>query len=147
LQSQVRRRELERTYLALVHGQPQSLRGRIEAAIGRDRRDPLRQSLDTDSPRDAVTNFEVVEFLPVHALLRGMIRTGRPHQIPVHLAAIDLPVAGDPLYGVKGDVGLRRQFLHAWRLAFAHPVTGERVDVESPLPDDLEAALVLARHG
>src|SRR5262249_15735705 len=147
LQTLVRRRALERTYVALVHGRPQSLRGRIEAPIGRDRHDPLRHSLDTDSPRDAVTNFEVVELLAAHAQLRVMLATGRTDQIRVHLAAIDLPVAGDPLYGVKGDLGLTRQFLHAGRLAFEHPVTGERIEVDSALPDDLAAALVLARHG
>src|SRR5262249_26327820 len=142
LQSLVRRQALERTYLVLVVGRPQSLRGRIEAPIGRDRHDPLRHSLDTDSPRDAVTNFEVVELLPAHALLRAILETGRTHQIRVHLAAIDLPVAGDAVYGIKGDLGLTRQFLHATRLAFEHPVTGETVEVESPLPDDLAAALV-----
>jgi 23S rRNA pseudouridine1911/1915/1917 synthase len=147
LQTLVRRRALERTYLALVHGRPQSLRGRIEAPIGRDRHDPLRHSLDTDSPRDAVTNFEVEELLPAHASLRVMLETGRTHQIRVHLAAIDLPVAGDPLYGVKGDLGLTRHFLHATRLAFEHPVTRERLEVDSALPDDLAAALALARHG
>ena len=113
LQSLVRKRALEREYLALVRGRPRSLRGRIEAPIGRDRRDPLRHSLDTDSPREAVTHFEVVELLAEHALLRVRLETGRTHQIRVHLAAIELPVSGDPVYGVKGDLGLTRQFLHA----------------------------------
>jgi len=146
LQSLVRRRALERTYLALVRGRPQSLRGRIEAPIGRDRHDPLRHSLDTDSPREAVTHFEVAESLPAHALLRVLLETGRTHQIRVHLAAIDLPVSGDAVYGVKGDLGLTRQFLHATRLAFDHPITAEPVEVESPLPPDLEEALTAARH-
>jgi 23S rRNA pseudouridine1911/1915/1917 synthase len=147
LQSLVRGRKLEREYLALVRGRPQSQRGRIEAAIGRDRSDPLRHSLDTDTPRDAVTHFELVELLPEHALLRVRLETGRTHQIRVHLAAIDLPVSGDPIYGVKRDLRLERQFLHAARLAFPHPITGEAVDVESPLPADLEAALARARDG
>ena len=98
--------------------------GRIEAPIGRDRRDPTRHSLDTDTPREAVTHFEVVELLPAHALLRVRLETGRTHQIRVHLAAIGLPVVGDPVYGVR-ELGLERQFLHAARLAFPHPVTGE----------------------
>ena len=144
LQALVRRRALEREYLALVRGRPRSRQGRIEAPIGRDRRDPTRRSLDTDSPKDAVTHFEVVELLPAHALLRVRLETGRTHQIRVHLAAIGLPVAGDPTYGVQ-ETGLRRQFLHAARLAFPHPVTGERVDTSSPLPPDLEAALERAR--
>jgi 23S rRNA pseudouridine1911/1915/1917 synthase len=145
LQSLVRRRELERHYLALVVGRPRSRRGTIEAPIGRDRRDPLRRSLDTDTPRDAVTHFELVELLARHALLDVRLETGRTHQIRVHLAAIDLPVAGDPVYGRPHELGLDRQFLHASRLAFVHPMTGDALDLRSPLPDDLGAALAAAR--
>ncbi len=145
LQSLVRRRELERHYLALVVGRPRSRRGRIEAPIGRDRRDPFKHSLDTNTPRDAVTHFEVVELLPRHALLDVRLETGRTHQIRVHLAAIGLPVAGDRVYGRARELELERQFLHAARLAFTHPVTGERVDVESPLPSDLRDVLTRAR--
>jgi 23S rRNA pseudouridine1911/1915/1917 synthase len=140
----VRARALERTYLALVAGRPQSREGRIEAPIGRDRHDPTRRSLDTDAPREAVTHFEVAELLPRHALLDVRLETGRTHQIRVHLAAIELPVVGDPAYGVQ-DLGLRRQFLHAARLAFPHPFTGVRVDVSSELPTDLADALARAR--
>ena len=145
LQGLLRQRKLVREYLALVRGRPRSRRGRIEAPIGRDRRDPTRISLDTDTPRDAVTNFEALETLRSHALLRVALETGRTHQIRVHLAAIELPVAGDPVYGVEGDLGLERQFLHAARLAFPHPMTGEPVEAVSPLPADLEAALKRAR--
>jgi 23S rRNA pseudouridine1911/1915/1917 synthase len=141
LQRLLRRRELVREYVVLVRGRPRSRQGRIEASIGRDRRDPTRVSLDTAVPREAVTEFALVELLPRHALLRVRLVTGRTHQIRVHLAAIDLPVAGDPTYGVEGDLELERQFLHAARLAFPHPFTQEPVDVESPLPDDLRAAL------
>ena len=81
-----------------------------------------------------------------HALLRVRLETGRTHQIRVHLAAIDLPVSGDPVYGVTGDLGLERQFLHAERLAFTHPVTGDPVDLRSPLPADLATALERARR-
>jgi 23S rRNA pseudouridine1911/1915/1917 synthase len=136
----VRRRELERTYLALVRGRPRSRTGRIEAPIGRDRDEPTRISLDTDLPRDAVTHFEVEQLWDDAALVKVRLETGRMHQIRVHLAAIDLPVVGDRVYGVT-EPALGRQFLHAARLAFTHPVTGERVDVESPLPDDLRGYL------
>ena len=132
----------ERRYKALVRGRPQSWRGRIEAPIGRDRHEPTRMSLDTDSPGDAVTHFEVERLLDGHALLDVRLETGRTHQIRVHLAAIGLPVVGDGVYGVRDErAELARQFLHAWRLAFQHPVTGEAVEVESPLPPDLQAAL------
>jgi 23S rRNA pseudouridine1911/1915/1917 synthase len=144
LQGLVRRRELERHYLALVVGRPRSRSGRIEAPIGRDRRDPLRHSLDTDTPREAITHFQLVELFPRHALLDVKLETGRTHQIRVHLAAIGLPVAGDPVYGRPHELGLGRQFLHATHLAFTHPFTGERLDVESPLPDDLRAAARMA---
>lgn len=140
LQDLVRSRELERRYKALVRGRPRSWTGRIEAPIGRDRHEPTRHSLDTDTPREAVTHFEVERLLERHALLDVRLETGRTHQIRVHLAAIDLPVVGDPVYGVP-DESLKRQFLHAWRLAFAHPITGEAVEVESPLPPELQAAL------
>lgn len=145
LQRLLRRRELVREYVALVRGKPRSWRGRIEAAIGRDRSDPTRMSLDTDRPRAAVTHFDVSEIMAEHALLRVRLETGRTHQIRVHLAAIDLPVAGDAVYGREGDLELERQFLHAARLTFPHPWTDEDVSVDSPLPADLETALALAR--
>ncbi len=144
LQDLVRKRDLERHYRALVVGRPRSRAGRIEAPVGRDRRDPMRQSLDTDTPREAITHFEVVELFPRHALLDVKLETGRTHQVRVHLSAIGLPVAGDPVYGRPHELGLDRQFLHAARLAFPHPFTGERVDVGSPLPEDLQIAARMA---
>jgi 23S rRNA pseudouridine1911/1915/1917 synthase len=145
LQTLVQARGVTREYVALVVGRPRSRSGTIDAPIGRDRNDPLRQSLDTDTPREAVTHFELEELLARHALLRVTLETGRTHQIRVHLAAIELPVAGDPTYGRPGELGLERQFLHAARLAFEHPLTGEPVDVSSPLPAELETALAAAR--
>jgi len=145
LQAQLRRRRVRRAYVGLVRGRPPSRTGRIEAAIGRDRRDPTRQSLDTDRPRDAVTHFELVEALPERSLLRVTLETGRTHQIRVHMAAIGHPVVGDRVYGHGAELGLDRQFLHAAELAFTHPVSGEPIEVSAPLPPDLEAALRLAR--
>jgi 23S rRNA pseudouridine1911/1915/1917 synthase len=143
----VRKHEIEREYRALVRGRPRSRQGTITAPIGRDRRQPTRRSLDTVKPREAVTHFELLELLSRHTLLGVRLETGRTHQIRVHLAAINLPVAGDAVYGVTGDLGLERQFLHACRLAFEHPITGERIEAASPLPADLERALVRARAG
>lgn len=145
LQEMIRTREVERTYAALVRGSPRSGSGRIAAPIGRDRRDRTRHSLDTPTPRAAVTWFEVRERMRHHALLDVRLETGRTHQIRVHLEAIGLPVSGDPVYGEAGDLGLVRQFLHARRLAFTHPLTGAAVDVSSEIPNDLLAALALAR--
>jgi 23S rRNA pseudouridine1911/1915/1917 synthase len=146
LQELIRRRKVDRRYLALVKGTPRSRTGRIEAPIGRDRTDKSRHSLDTPTARDAVTHFEVLELLGPRALLELRLETGRTHQIRVHLEAIELPVSGDPVYGAAGDLGLERQFLHAAALAFDHPFTSERVEVESELPDDLAAALERARR-
>ncbi len=140
LQAMVADRAIERHYVALVRGRPRSWRGRIEAPIGRDREEPTRQSLDTDTPREAVTHFEVAELLGGNALLDVRLETGRTHQIRVHLAAVELPVVGDSVYGVP-DQALGRQFLHAGRLSFDHPFTNDRIDVESPLPPELDAYL------
>jgi 23S rRNA pseudouridine1911/1915/1917 synthase len=134
-------RELRREYLALVDGRPEARTGTIDAPIGRDRRDRTLHSIDTDIPREARTHFEIERMLPGSTLLRVVLETGRTHQIRVHLAAIGHPVCGDPQYGVAGRYGLHRQFLHAARLAFPHPITGADVDVRSELPDDLVAAL------
>jgi 23S rRNA pseudouridine1911/1915/1917 synthase len=141
----IRERRVDRRYLALVRGMPGSRTGRIDAPMGRDRTDRTRRSIDTDSPRDAVTWFEVQERLGDRTLLEARLETGRTHQIRVHLEAIGLPVSGDPVYGVRGDLGLERQFLHAHALAFDHPADGRRVELESPLPADLESALHRAR--
>jgi 23S rRNA pseudouridine1911/1915/1917 synthase len=141
----IRDRSVERRYLALVRGAPRSRTGRITAPIGRDRRDRTRHSLDTETPRDAVTWFEVREWIGDRTLVEIRLETGRTHQIRVHLESIGLPVCGDPVYGVAGDLGLERQFLHAHRLAFEHPFTGERLELETPLPRDLAEALERAR--
>ena len=147
LQQELRERRIEREYLALVEGRPPARTGTIDAPIGRDRRDRTRHSTDTDAPRDAITHFEIEQALPATTLLRVSLDTGRTHQIRVHLEAIGHPVAGDPLYGRPGALGLERQFLHAARLAFDHPDDGHRVEVRSPLPADLAAALERAAAG
>jgi 23S rRNA pseudouridine1911/1915/1917 synthase len=145
LKAQLAAREITREYAALVEGRPPARSGTIDAPIGRDRRVRTRNSTDTDEPREARTHFELAEALPRHTLLRVRLETGRTHQIRVHLQAIGHPVAGDTEYGTAGELGLHRQFLHAARLAFVHPVTGEPVESTSPLPADLVAALARSR--
>jgi 23S rRNA pseudouridine1911/1915/1917 synthase len=147
LKAALQAREITREYLALVEGRPPARRGTIDAAIGRDRRVRTRMSTDTDDPREAVTHFEIERALASTTLLRVRLETGRTHQIRAHLLAIGHPVAGDPEYGTAGLLGLERQFLHATRLAFSHPVSGERVEAVSELPADLAAALERAAVG
>lgn len=143
LKSALAAREIRREYLALVEGRPPARSGTIEAPIGRDRRQRMLMSVDVDAnaAKDAITHFEIERALPQATLLRVRLQTGRTHQIRVHMRAIGHPVCGDPQYGRAELYGLKRQFLHAARLAFCHPVTGEQVDVSSPLPADLRAAL------
>jgi 23S rRNA pseudouridine1911/1915/1917 synthase len=144
LKAQLARRELVREYLALVEGRPPARSGTIDAPLGRDRRVRTRISTDTDEGREAVTHFEIEQALPHDTLLRVRLETGRTHQIRAHLLAIGHPVAGDPDYGTAGRYGLERQFLHAARLAFSHPVTNAAIEVISPVPADLATALARA---
>jgi 23S rRNA pseudouridine1911/1915/1917 synthase len=147
LQRGIEKRQVQRGYLALVEGRPASRSGTIDAPIGRDRRRRTVMSTRTDRPRTARTHFEVEEALPGATLLRVTLETGRTHQIRAHLAAIGHPVLGDREYGRGGQAlgDLDRQFLHSAELAFDHPVTGARLRLQSPLPDDLRAALEIAR--
>jgi 23S rRNA pseudouridine1911/1915/1917 synthase len=144
LVAQLAARSVERRYLALVWGVPTPAQGMVDAPIGRSRRDRTRMAV-TASGREARTRFEVVTPFaePVDcALVSCRLETGRTHQIRVHLAAIGHPVVGDPRYrGRRGGLDCPRPFLHATRLAFDHPTTGERVGFDSPLPAELEDVL------
>jgi 23S rRNA pseudouridine1911/1915/1917 synthase len=149
LQKMLRERELTREYLALVEGHPDAASGTIDAPIGRDRGNRTLMSTRTDRGREAVTHFEVQERLPRTALLRVTLETGRTHQIRAHLAAIGNPVVGDPQYGGRASgrrLGLDRQFLHAFRVMFRHPLTREWVRCESKPPVELSHALDTARR-
>ncbi|HWX97043.1 MAG TPA: RluA family pseudouridine synthase [Solirubrobacteraceae bacterium] len=146
LQAALAARKIEREYLALVEGRPPARTGTIEAPIGRDPRIRTRMAVGGVSPREARTHFALERALAGTSLLRLKLETGRTHQIRVHLQAIGHPVVADPEYGTAGMLGLERQFLHATRLAFDHPVTGERVEVRSPLPADLRSALERAEQ-
>jgi 23S rRNA pseudouridine1911/1915/1917 synthase len=141
LQALIQSRQLEREYLALVEGRPPARSGTIEAPIGRDPRVRTRMAVGGNFPREARTRFTLERTLVGFSLLRLRLDTGRTHQIRVHLRSIGHPVAGDPEYGTAGLLGLERQFLHATRLAFPHPITGEPIEVHSPLPSDLREAL------
>ncbi len=146
LQTALRERRLEREYVALVEGRPPARTGTIEAPIGRDPRVRTRMAVGGHFPREARTRFELERALAGYSLLRLRLDTGRTHQIRVHLQAIGYPVAGDPEYGTAGLLGLERQFLHAARLAFPHPIGGEPIEVVSALPPDLREALERAER-
>jgi 23S rRNA pseudouridine1911/1915/1917 synthase len=146
LQAALADRLIEREYLALVEGRPPARSGTIEAPIGRDPRVRTRKAVGGSGAREARTHFTLERALADTSLLRLRLETGRTHQIRVHLQAIGHPVVGDPEYGTAGLLGLERQFLHATRLAFEHPLTGERIEVSSPLPADLQLALERAER-
>jgi 23S rRNA pseudouridine1911/1915/1917 synthase len=145
LQEQVREREVERVYLALASGRLSSRTGTIDAPIGRASRQRHRMAVSGAASRQARTHFEVQELLGAESYVEVKLETGRTHQIRAHFGAIGHPLVGDATYGGAEKYGLRRQFLHAHRLAFAHPVNGEAMSFRSELPADLAAALALAR--
>ena len=149
LQRQIRRRAVRRQYLALVEGHPDARRGTIDAPIGRDRDRRTAMSTRSDSPREAVTRFEVVEKLPRTTLLEVRLETGRTHQIRAHMAAVGHPICGDTRYGGGASgrrLGLTRQFLHSAQLMFDHPCTRERILCESKPPAELARSLDEARR-
>jgi 23S rRNA pseudouridine1911/1915/1917 synthase len=140
-------RKVSRGYRAMLEGRMRSREGTIDAPLGRDYRVPERRAVRGRGAREARTHFRVLELLPADSYVEVRLETGRTHQIRAHFAAIDHPVCGDPRYGHAGRHGLGRQFLHSARLAFRHPFTGEQLEFESALPDDLVQALERARAG
>ena len=165
LQAAITAREVERVYEALVWGEPRAAAGTIEAPIARSRRDRTRMSAAGGGGRPAATEYQVVErFDRLASRLEVRLRTGRTHQIRVHLAFIGHPVIGDPTYGGRPRSllavpvaererarlllqAIDRQALHAFRLAFNHPVTGEALRFEAERPADIERCLVILRKG
>jgi 23S rRNA pseudouridine1911/1915/1917 synthase len=147
LQAQFRAREVLKIYLSLVEGVVEPRNGVIDASIGRDTKDRKRMAVVQSAGRRAVTEFRVLEQLDEYTLLETRPRTGRTHQVRVHLAFLGHPVVGDRVYGHrKQPLGLERQFLHAHRLAFRHPSSGREVDLVSDLPADLERVLETLRR-
>ena len=151
LQDLIRLRVLDRRYITLVHGYVAPDEGTIETGIARSRRDPLRMCVSNDpTAREAITTFRTLERFEAgradegYSLLECHLYTGRTHQIRVHMRHAAHPLVGDPLYG-KGaerqNLGLTRQFLHSWSVAFDHPVTGEHIALTDRLPEDLSDAL------
>lgn len=148
LVEQMKRHEIVKRYLALVEGVVSPERGSIDAPIGRDPRHRQQMAITAAGSREARTHFQVLQRFAHHTLLLLQLETGRTHQIRLHLKAIGHPVVGDPVYGsgaAPKGVRLDRQFLHAYQLRFRQPTTGQTLELEAPLPGDLQA--VLAREG
>ncbi|HVA22173.1 MAG TPA: RluA family pseudouridine synthase [Candidatus Micrarchaeia archaeon] len=139
LAAQLRDRSMGRDYWALVHGSVREDKGRVVAPVGRDPRRPRRMAVVAGG-RDAVTDFEVLDRLPAHTVLRVSLGTGRTHQIRLHLAYIGRPLVGDPLYGPQAERGQDRPMLHAAELRLVHP-RGDRLRFRSPLPAELAQGL------
>jgi 23S rRNA pseudouridine1911/1915/1917 synthase len=140
LSRQMKEREIEKTYLALLEGgltPPQAL---IDAPIGRDPNNPRRMMVRESGGRAAQTRYRVRERFPGYTLVEATLITGRTHQIRVHFASLGHAVVGDSLYGRPSKL-VGRQFLHAWRLRLQHPITGHEQAFEAPLPADLSVAL------
>jgi 23S rRNA pseudouridine1911/1915/1917 synthase len=146
LAAMLRAHAVDRRYLALVRGEPAHDRFTVDASLGRH---GARVVVRPSGGRDAQTAFEVLERLGRASLLEARPRTGRTHQIRVHLAAVRHPILGDRRYGGGAqapELALERPFLHSWRLRFDHPFSGESIEVEEPLPDDLAEALERVRR-
>jgi 23S rRNA pseudouridine1911/1915/1917 synthase len=148
LQAQFKTRKVQKTYLALVDGHPPTPSGRIEAPIGRDTSHRKRMAVVTPQKgRAAITEYHSREVFPEHELIEAHPVTGRTHQIRLHLAFVGCPVAGDLVYGKRhATLGLKRTFLHAWRLTIRLPGEKNTRTFEAPLPDDLERVLVQLRQ-
>jgi 23S rRNA pseudouridine1911/1915/1917 synthase len=158
LAGQFRCREVKKTYQAVVFGSPKATEGRIESSVGRHPSDRKKMSSKSKRGRSAVTIWNVKESYGIASLLEVVIETGRTHQIRVHLADAGYPVVGDRVYGNPGRVNdirdtyiramlkrFSRQALHACRLSFSHPVTGEKMEFFSKLPEDIARLCVLLR--
>jgi 23S rRNA pseudouridine1911/1915/1917 synthase len=149
LKRQFHDREVDKIYHAVVQGHPDPLAGTIDAPIGRHPGSSWKFAVTADG-KPSITHYETLEAFPSASLLEVHLETGRTHQIRVHMAAQRHPCVGDAMYGadpsISARLGLKRQWLHAMKLAFTHPGTGERVQFESRYPDDLQHALDVLRE-
>jgi 23S rRNA pseudouridine1911/1915/1917 synthase len=140
LTRQLAERRMHKTYLALVEGRLEPAEAMIDAPIGRDPNHRQRMSIRHSDGRSAQTRYRVRDYVDGYTYVEASPITGRTHQIRVHFASLGHPIVGDTVYGKPSKL-VPRQFLHAWRLTFRHPITAEDLSFEVPLPEDLQAAL------
>lgn len=146
LAQQLKDHTVTRRYVALVHGVIGHEKGTIDAPIGRDPKNRQQMAVVFENSKPAVSHFAVLERMKDHTLVELKLETGRTHQIRVHMKYIGHPLVGDPKYGPKSELPIDGQALHARALGFTHPTTGERLEFEAPLPDDMEKLLTHVRQ-
>lgn len=154
LARQFQEREIQKTYLALVFGNPRHDAGNIRSEIGRSLSDRKKMSIRTRRGKEAITEYEVLKRFSAAALVRVLLITGRTHQIRVHFSSFGHPVLGDSTYGRKAAVEIgrttvrfKRQMLHAHQITFRHPASGKRIEVSAPLPEDMKKAITALEGG
>ncbi len=147
LAEQIKAHSVKRSYYALVHGNIVENKGTIKAPIGRHPKDRMKMAVVFSNSKEAITHFAVVERFGTHTLVECILETGRTHQIRVHMAYIGHPVVNDPVYGYrKMEFPIKGQALHSRVLDIVHPITGETLHIEAPLPEDFIASLEKAKH-
>lgn len=148
LSQQIQSKTAVRTYLAVVRGNIKTDSGTIETQIARDKTDRKKMSVVKEGGRDAITDYKVLERFGKYTLVRCKLRTGRTHQIRVHMEYLGYPLVGDPKYSpMKTPFGIKGQALHSHTLEFTHPRTGERMKFEAPLPEDMHKIITRLHNG
>lgn len=148
LSQQIQSKTAVRTYLAVVRGNIKTDSGTIETQIARDKTDRKKMAVVKEGGRDAITDYEVLERFGKYTLVRCKLRTGRTHQIRVHMEYLGYPLVGDPKYSpMKTPFGIKGQALHSYTLEFTHPRTGERMKFEAPLPEDMHKIITRLHNG
>lgn len=148
LSQQIQSKTAVRTYLAVVRGNIKTDNGTIETQIARDKTDRKKMAVVKEGGRDAITDYEVLERFGKYTLVRCKLRTGRTHQIRVHMEYLGYPLVGDPKYSpMKTPFGIKGQALHSHTLEFTHPRTGERMKFEAPLPEDMHKIITRLHNG
>lgn len=148
LSQQIQSKTAVRTYIAVVRGNIKTDSGTIETQIARDKTDRKKMAVVKEGGRDAITDYEVLERFGKYTLVRCKLRTGRTHQIRVHMEYLGYPLVGDPKYSpMKTPFGIKGQALHSHTLEFTHPRTGERMKFEAPLPEDMHKIITRLHNG